>query len=361
MAERTPLHEQTTAADADFVDEAGFLVPAHFGSVLAEYDAARAAAVLVDCSPRGKIEVQGSDAARFLHNLTTNDILGLTPGGGCEAFLTTTKAKVIAYLFIYRRAAPVDPPGFSLDVAPGHAEKVMHYLDRYLISEQVEFHDFTASFAQLHLAGPQAAAVLRQIVGAIELPSLPLHHCAVRFEDDGESWVRRRDALGVPGYDVVCPAGQAANVWRRLRAAGARPAGGAACEILRVEAGLPRQDADIDENTFAPEVGRIAETICYTKGCYLGQESIVMARDRGQVNRRLAGVRLPEGPVPSGSLLFADDKEVGRITSSVSSPRLGMGLALAYVRRGHQQAGTKLHVETNGRRADAEVVELPLS
>ncbi len=118
--------------------------------------------------------------------------------------------------------------------------------------------------------------------------------------------------------------------------------------MLRVEAGRPREGTDIDDTTFAPEVGRIAETICYTKGCYLGQESIVMARDRGQVNRSLVGVRLPKGSVPHGSLLFAGGKEVGRVTSSVHSPRLDTAIGLAYVRRGYQEAGTLVEVEAAG-------------
>ncbi|HTU89976.1 MAG TPA: aminomethyltransferase family protein [Gemmataceae bacterium] len=360
MAERTPLHEQITTAGAVFVEEAGFLVPAHFGDVLAEYNAARAAAVIVDQSPHGKIEVRGAAAARFLNNLTTNDILHLPPGGGCEAFLTTAKAKVIAYLLIYRHAEPVEPPRFSLDVAAGAADKVIQYLDRYLISEQVELANHTEGFAQMHLAGPHAAALLEQALGAAGLPAEALQHRAIRFGGDAQSWIRRHDALGLPGYDIVCPAEQAASIWQRLIQAGARPAGCEACEILRIEAGLPREGADIDETTFAPEVGRIAETICYTKGCYLGQESIVMARDRGQVNRTLVGVQLPEGPVPHGSLLFAGDKEIGRVTSSVHSPQLGMGLGLAYVRRGYQEPGTKMEVEAAGKRTAAEVVKLPV-
>lgn len=359
MTERTPLHDQTTAAGAVYIEEAGFLVPGHFGDVAAEYDAARTAAVLVDQSPRGKIEVTGSDAARFLHNLTTNDILRLPPGGGCEAFLTTTKAKVIAYLWIYRQATPVEPAGFSLDVAPGAADRIIQYLDRYLISEQVEFDNHTTAFAQMHLAGPRSADLLEQLLGTSAAPREPLRHITFRFEGDADSWVRRHDALGLPGYDLVCPAEQAASFWESLIQAGARPAGREACEILRIEAGLPREGADIDENTFAPEVGRIAETICYTKGCYLGQESIVMARDRGQVNRTLVGVRLTR-PVPHDSRLVAGDKEVGRVTSSVFSPRLGTAIGLAYVRRGHQEPGTKMEVEAAGSRSPVEVVKLPI-
>lgn len=360
MAEHTALHEQTTAAGAVFIEEAGFLLPGHFGDVAAEYNAARSTAVLVDQSPRGKIEVQGADAARFLHNLTTNDILHLPAGGGCEAFLTTTKAKVVSLLLIYRHAAPVEPAKFSLDAAPGTADRIIQYLDRYLISEQVEFRNHTKAFAQIHVAGPRGAEMLEQIFGVGSLPQEPLQHAPVRFQSDADSWVRRHDAFGLPGYDLVCPAEQAASLWQLLARQGARPAGCEACEILRIEAGLPREGADIDENTFAPEVGRIAETISYTKGCYLGQESIVMARDRGQVNRTLVGVQLPGGPVPHDSRIFVGDKEVGRVTSSAVSPRLSVAIGLAYVRRGYQEPGTRMEVETSGNRSPVEVVKLPM-
>jgi folate-binding protein YgfZ len=339
MAERTPLHEQTATAGAVFAEEAGWLLPAHFGDPVAEYNRARGEAVLVDESPRGKIEVSGADAARFLHNLTTNDIVHLTNGAVCEAFLTTAKAKVIAYLLIVRQDSAANQPAFWLDTTTGAEDKVMQHLDRFLISEQVEFVNHTREFAQMHFAGPRAPVLMEQL---------------------GMNPIRRHDALGLPGYDIVCPSDQAASVWQRLIDAGARPTGREACEILRIEAGLPREGADIDENTFAPEVGRIAQTISYTKGCYLGQESIVMARDRGQVNRSLVGVKLPEGPVPHGSHLFAQGKEVGRVTSSVLSPRLGTAIGLAYVRRGHQEPGTMLEVEAGGRRSQAEVIKLPI-
>jgi folate-binding protein YgfZ len=128
--------------------------------------------------------------------------------------------------------------------------------------------------------------------------------------------------------------------------------------VLRVEAGAPLYGVDVDETTFAPEVGRTPQAISYAKGCYLGQEPIVMARDRGQVNRTLLGLLLPGGPVPRGSLLFREGKEVGRVTSSVLSPTRG-GIALAYVRRGHQQPGTALEVEAGGQRHRAEVAALP--
>jgi folate-binding protein YgfZ len=165
----------------------------------------------------------------------------------------------------------------------------------------------------------------------------------------------------MPGFDIVCPQTEGENVWRLLVLAGAVPAGRQTFEILRVEAGTPVQGLDIDENTFAPEAGRTAQAICYTKGCYLGQEPIVMARDRGQVNRTLLGLALSGGTVPPGSLLYRDGKEVGRVTSSVVSPRLGTALALAYVRRGNQEPGTVVEVEVTGERRPAEVRALPFT
>jgi folate-binding protein YgfZ len=146
-----------------------------------------------------------------------------------------------------------------------------------------------------------------------------------------------------------------------LHAAGAAPAGEATFETLRVEAGTPIYGVDIGEDRFVMEVARALRAVSYTKGCYLGQEPIVMARDRaGFVNRAFRGVKVLEGgPLPAGAKLFRDAAEVGVVTSSLQSPRLGAPLALAYIRRGNQDPGTRLEAETpEGRRA-VEVLPFP--
>ncbi len=323
------------------------VLPAHTDPA-AEYEAARTGAAVFDVSHRGKVEVAGPDAARFLHNLTSNDVLRLTPGAGCEAFLCTAKARVVAYLLLWNQPRPDGTPAFWLDLAPGMAAKAIQHLDYYLISEQVELADRTAEFAQLYLAGPRAPDILAQVFPA-QSPLAPLR--------SGPGPVRRHDALGVPGYDVLAAPSEAPKVWQSLVAAGARPAGQEAFEALRIEAGTPEYGSDIDENTFAPEAGRTAQAICYTKGCYLGQEPIVMARDRGQINRTLLRLRLPDGPVPPGSLLYRDGKEVGRVTSSAAVPGRGISVGLAYVRRGNQDLGTILEVDVGGQRLPAAVPE----
>jgi folate-binding protein YgfZ len=350
MAELTPLHADTARDGAVFTEDAGFQVPAHFGDPAAEYAEAHTAAVLFDVSHRGKVEVAGPDAARFLHNLSSNDVLHLAPGAGCEAFLCTAKAKVVAYLLVWSQPRPDGTPAFWLDLAPGMASPTIKHLDHYLISEQVELTDQTAEFAQIHAAGPRAGEILARVFPGLPLPA-PMGTAGI----DGRAMVRRRDALGVPGWDVLVPTSSASEWWRSLVAAGARPAGREAFETLRIEAGTPAHGIDIDENTFAPEAGRTPQAICYTKGCYLGQEPIVMARDRGQINRTLLRVALPDGPVPHNSLLYRDGKEAGRVTSSAAVPGRGGAVGLAYVRRGNQDPGTILEVDVSGQRHPAAV------
>jgi tRNA-modifying protein YgfZ len=300
------------------------------------YDAARSSCALFDVSTRGKIEVAGTEAAVFLHNLATNDIKTLAPNHGCETFFCTATAKVVAHCWVWRLPPEGKRDTFWLDLDPGLAEKTYQHLDRHLISEDVTLTDRTRELAQFHVAGPR----LDDVLGVRD--SLT---------------VRRTEPLGLPGIDVLCSAEEAGSLRQKLLSAGAAPGDAATFDVLRVEAGTPLYGADMDETTFVAEVGRTKQAISYNKGCYLGQEPIVMARDRGVVQRTLVGLRLDE-VAPPGSTLHRDGKEVGRTTSCVRSPRLGP-IALAYVKRGNQAPGTALEVEANGQRRPATVAALP--
>jgi folate-binding protein YgfZ len=364
MSERSPLHDATARAGAAFGEEAGWTMPLHYGDPAAEYRLAREGAALFDLSHRGKVELTGPEAAVFLHNLLTNDIKGLPYSHGCESFLCNVQARVLAYALVYRlkvfddAAYLTSHDAFWLDLDPGSGDKVARHLDRHLISERAEIADRTAAFAHLHLAGPQAAALAEQDgikgLAARELMQNGWGNDTVQF--------RRNDRLGVPGFDMVCPAGKAEWYWDHWLGRGARPAGLRAEDALRVEAGTPVYGRDVTEANLAPEVGRTPQAISYTKGCYLGQEPIVRLRDLGHVNRVLTGLRV-EGsePVPAGAKLTRDGKEAGQVTSSAWSPALGTVIALAYVRRGSGEPGTALEVEFGAGRARATAASLPFS
>jgi len=319
-----------------------------------QYRQTREGSSLFDCSTHGKLEVSGPDAPSFLHNLSTNDINKLPLGGGCEAYFCDARAKTLAQALIYHVLIDGGRHAFWLDVPPGFGEKLLKHLDRHLIAEQVELVDRTAQFAQMHLAGPKAKEVLERALGD-SIPELAeFQHMERTFGVNATCHIRRHDPLGVTGYDVVCLNERAEGVGAMLIAAGAKPAGPQTFEVLRVEAGTPVYGIDIDENRFVMEVGRALRAVSYTKGCYLGQEPIVMARDRaGHVNRAFLPMKIVAGgPIAGGTKLLRDGQEVGVITSSVMSPKLGAGLALGYIRRGHQEAGMRLEADTSeGKRA----------
>jgi folate-binding protein YgfZ len=150
-------------------------------------------------------------------------------------------------------------------------------------------------------------------------------------------------------------------VLQRLAQAGVPLASESIYEILRIEAGTPEFGKDIDENRLVFDIGRYPAAISFTKGCYLGQEPIVMARDRGHANRKLLGLIAASGDaVPPGAKVFRGDVEVGQVTSSAVSPRLG-AIALAYLRRGHQEPGTAVEIDVGASRRTKEVSSLPFS
>ena len=360
MSEHTPLSGVSAKAGALFCNEAGWLMPAHYGDPDSEYRQACDHAALFDISHQGKVELTGRDACKFLHNLCTNDIKGLAIGAGCEAFLTTAQARVIARILIYHHGLNNGMNALWLDVGAAMAEKVIKHLDHYLIREQVEIADRTGEFAQMHLAGPEAKAVLETALFG-DFPELAeLHHVERTTSDGAIAHIRRHAPLALPGYDIVCLNHVAEGIWQALTNAGARPGGLQAYETLRVEGGAPVNGLDIDETNLAPEVGRTDRAISYTKGCYLGQEPVVRIRDLGHVNRSLLGLRLSGSKaLPRGTKLFHHGKEAGYVTSSVMSPRLGTAIALAYIRRGSHEPGTMVEVEADGYRLAAEVASLP--
>jgi folate-binding protein YgfZ len=238
------------------------------------------------------------------------------------------------------------------------SEAVLKHLDRYLISEQVELTDELSDFAQFHLAGPHAGRVLESACGGT-LRSLSLFEHTCQQTAEASCQIRRHDPLALPGFDIIVPSGQAGRAWRALIKEGAKPAGWLAYEIRRVEAGTPVYGVDIDENNLPQEVGRTEQAVSFTKGCYIGQETIARIRTYGHVNRLLVGLRLSDcRAVPRGSKLMREGKEVGQVTSSVQSPRLGP-IAMGYVRRGSQDSGTHLEVVAHEKLGSAEVASLP--
>lgn len=311
-------------------------------TLLDELNAAHAN-VLAVRRDREWIDLAGPDARTFLHNLATNDFKLLALGDGRETFLCNHRARALGH-GVVNCVRGEGGDVLRLDVDAGRGEPLFRHLDRHLISEQVEL-TCPADRAMLTYVGPKATALVASLV-QVDVESLgPWRTIAWNL-----GHVRRNTSLTLPAFDVI--ASPTTLDLLDDRAPAVPLASAEAWEVLRIDARWPRFGVDVDEDRFVAEVDRTAEAISYTKGCYLGQEPIVMARDRGQVQRRLVRLTLPGNDVPPARIpLVAGSVEVGFVTSAVFDPRVGTTQALGYVQRTALDARTALTLGPSGRPA----------
>jgi tRNA-modifying protein YgfZ len=285
-----------------------------------EYELLSEAAGLVDRSDRAKFLVRGGEAAEFLQGQVSNDVEALEPGTGCYAVILNHKGKLRTDLRVLR-----GQDFFWLDTeAIGHAV-LAHMLRTYALGRDVQWEDLSASRALVSVVGPAAR----------ELFEGPEHS----FEErDGRMFVATAlgvDVIGEPGLELDF-----------------ETATEEAAECLRIESGRPRLGFDMDAETMPQEAGINERAVSFTKGCYVGQETVARLHYRGKPNRHLRGLRLTD-PAERGTEVLLGEKVVGRVGSVCVSPRLGP-IALALVRR---EAGPGDTVTVAG--AEAEVVALP--
>lgn len=295
----------------------------------------------------GFVEVAGPDARSFLQNLGTNDVKNLSPGHGVETFFTTHKARTVGHAVVWLR----DAETILLTVESGLGEAMLKHLDHYLISEQVELS--RPEWGLLRILGPGADEVVR--ARWPEAAGLS----AWQGVAAGAGVVRRQAALHVPGFEILGSTIDIAALADELARQNVTPLDAAAIEPVRIESGWPRWGHEMDENRFVVEIDRIGQAISYAKGCYLGQEPIVMARDRGQANRRLMGLRCL-GDLPIGSTRRSGEIEDVRVTSSAFSPAWGQTVALAFIHRTAQKPGETFLIPTPAGDREAIVSTLPM-
>src|SRR4051812_46462198 len=297
---------------------------------------------LIDRSERGKLALTGEERKEFLNGQVTNDVEALSEGEGCYAAFLTPKGKMLGDL----RILDVGPPTHELllDTERVALQALFDMIRRYSLGHRVELHKRTVESGLLSLVGPRA----REVAGAVALPEAEHAHAAAELAGRPVRLIVTDE-----GVDVLCAADDVSEVADALREAGAVDVAESAAEVLRVERGRPRYGVDLDDSVIPQEAGLNERAVSFTKGCYVGQETVARLHYKGKPNRHLRGLRL-SAPAEPGAPLLHEDREVGRLASAVASPRLGP-IGLALVRR-EAPPGSTVAV---GDSATAEVVELP--
>jgi folate-binding protein YgfZ len=301
---------------------------------------------VLDLGFRTLVRATGPDRATFLQGMLTCDVAALRPGQAAHGLLLTIQGRVTADV---RVLATADDLLLYVDVRARAA--MLEALEKLLVADEVEFGD-AGPMGPIGLEGPGIAGVLA--AAGVALPADDHAETTV-----GAVAVRALRASEVRGSGVVllAPADGAAAVWDALVAAGAVPCGMRALEARRVETGVPRIGVDMDGTTLALELP-VQDLISASKGCYLGQEVVARGTARGQVQRRLVGVRF-EGaePAPGAPLRDGGGKDVGRVTSVARARGGDEAVGLAFVRREHWVPGSAVEVDGG----HARIADFPLA
>ena len=297
-----------------------------------EYERLREAVGLVDRSERGKFVLSGSETLEFLQGQVTNDVEALEPGHGCYATLLDHKGKIQADMRVLRLADSV-----WIDCEAVGRPALAKTIRMYSLGRDVRGEDVTDQRAILSLIGPAARSVLD-----------------VSPPDEEYSFVEGEHGIYVAtdlGVDVICAAADAEAVRDAL---GVEPASEEAAECLRIESGRPRHGLELTSATIPQEAGINDRAVSFTKGCYVGQETVARLHYKGKPNRFLRGLVLST-PVEQGAPITLGEREVGSIGSTAVSPAHGP-IALALIRREASPGDT---VTVGPEAVQAEVIELP--
>jgi tRNA-modifying protein YgfZ len=277
-------------------------IPASFGNNAQALEAANSGSMLVDRSHWGQILVSGEDRLRFLHNQSTADFNALKPGSSCNTVFVNSTGRTIDLAL-----ALILENEVLLMVSPGKGNAIFQLLDRYIFfADKVTIQETTqASFS---LIGPQSHQILATLQS--EIPSgfqqtVDIDGILVRIVADS--------GLGLPGYTLFMDAAAAPQIWQKLVDLGAIPGGEECWEELRIHQGRPAVDRELTTDYNPLEVG-LWQTISFTKGCYIGQETIARLNTYKGVKQYLWGIEL-EGTAEIGSDLILDDTKVGTLTS----------------------------------------------
>ena len=304
-----------------------------------QYTAATEGVALIDRSERGKLAVTGPDGAAYLDSLLSNDVAGISPGGGIDATLLTHKGRMLAEVRVLATGDEL-----LLDCERVGLQALFDALTQFRIGYAAQLHKRTLQRGLLSLIGPRADELVALA------PDEDEHaHVATVV---GELPVRAiRTQLGL---DLLCENERTGELVDALVAAGAVVIEEEVADAVRIEHGRPRFGVEIDETTMPQEAGLHERAVSYSKGCYIGQETVARLYWKGKPNRLLRGLRL-SAPATPGAELRLDGNAVGALGSVTQSPRLGT-IGLALVRR-EAVPGAVLTVGADG--ASATVVELP--
>ena len=351
MTQKTALFEEHLQAGARMVEFAGWEMPLHYGSQVAEHHAVRRAAGMFDVSHMAVVDLSGSQTTHFLRRLLTNDVALLPHGKALYGCMLNVEGGVIDDLITYR----FSDTDYRLVVNAATRDKDLAWMRRQSERFDVRIRE-RDDLSMLAVQGPQARALATPLLPEkLRGPAEALAPFAAA--GDGEAMVARTGYTGEDGFEILLPHADIVPLWRALRAAGVQPCGLGARDTLRLEAGLNLYGTDMDETVTPLECG-LGWTVTWEPPGrrFIGRPALERQRAAGGLPRWVGLVLEGKGVLRNHLPVYLADGRQGEITSGGFSPTLQRSIAMARIPAGDD---TRCEVEIRGRRQPARIVKLP--
>jgi aminomethyltransferase len=366
------VHERLGATMTSF---AGWRMPLRYASETAEHHAVRRAAGLFDLSHMGEILLTGPGAAAALDYALTGHLSAVPPGRARYTMICADDGGVLDDLVVYRQGEQE----FLVVANAANTATVYGELRDRAAGRGAMVTDATSDYVLIAIQGPAAAGILAPLAG-LDLGAMKYYTGAFGDVAGCAAWVARTGYTGEDGFEVFCRPEDAEHIWTALTARGAPaglvPAGLAARDTLRLEAGMPLYGNELgpDVTPFEAGLGRVVK---FDKpGDFVGREALATRASSGP-RKQLAGLtiqsrRIPRHgyPVlagghglaggPAGTLgSVPPGPRIGTVTSGAPSPTLGLPIAMAYLNAGAGLDHVELAVDIRGEAVPAHLTDLP--
>lgn len=353
----TPLTPKHEGADAKLVDFAGFRMPVQYSGVNDEHHAVRERVGLFDVSHMGEFIVKGPQALDLIQKVTTNDASELYTGKAQYSCMPNLEGGIVDDLIVYM----LDEEKYMLVVNAANLEKDRDWILSWNDLD-AELDDQSEKTALIAIQGPKSPEILRELTDT-DIDGIKFYH----FEQGSVDGVKdviisATGYTGEKGYELYLSSQNAPAIWDSLMEAGEaygiKPAGLAARDTLRLEAGLCLYGNDIDD-TSSPLEARLSWITKFTKD-FVNRVALEEQKANG-ISRKLVGFELLEKGIPRKGYDILDENEkiIGRVTSGTMSPTLQKPIGMGYVQKGYDKAETPLLIDVRGRKRKGKVVKLP--
>jgi aminomethyltransferase len=356
---QTPLHAVHERLGATMTPFAGWQMPLRYASETAEHQAVRHAAGLFDLSHMGEIAVAGPEAGAALDYALVGNLSALRPGRARYTMICAEDGGVLDDLVVYR----LDEDEFLVIANASNTAVVFESVRDRAAGHDARVTDATGDYALVAIQGPEAAGILAPLAGGLDLGAIRYYAGAFGVVAGRRAWVARTGYTGEDGFEVFCRPEDAVHIWDALAAGGAAaglvPAGLAARDTLRLEAGMPLYGNELgpDVTPFEAGLGRVVK---FDKpGEFVGREALAARAASGPI-RRLVGLTVQSRRIARhGYPVLADGKPGGIVTSGAPSPTLGVPIAMAYLEPGADGDNHVLAVGIRGAEVPAQLTDLP--